>query len=117
MGEVIKLRAREIELGRGPGQQVRVVYEGEKVVVQIPDPYSYISRRHAKIYYDRGEWKLVDLGSLNKTAVYRRGKWHIVWRGHREISDAFKLENGDVIALAYDEKLGPYVQLVFRAKT
>ncbi|MEM4439802.1 MAG: FHA domain-containing protein, partial [Pyrobaculum sp.] len=73
-----------------------------------------ISRRHALIYRREGRWYIKDLGSRNKTAVYRDKKWHLVYRGYMSESQPFELKNGDVVAICYDEQYGPYIQITIK---
>ena len=66
------------------------------------------------IFRKGDKWFLKDLGSLNKTAVYRDGRWIEVYRGYKQESPEFELRDGDVIALAYDARKGPYLQVLFK---
>ncbi len=91
-----------------------VVQEGDSYLVKIPDPLCYISRRHAEVFSGPEGWRVRDLGSLNKTAVYSEGAWTELWKRHGEPSDAFLLHGGEWISLAYDSRLGPYLTALFR---
>ncbi|ABN69652.1 FHA domain containing protein [Staphylothermus marinus F1] len=48
-----------------PGEYVLGRYPTNDIV--IPDPY--VSRRHARIFYENGEWYIEDLDSTNGTIV------------------------------------------------
>jgi len=73
----------------------------------------HISKHHARIYVEPNKRVfIVDLGSLNKTAIRRQG-------GKFEIlipNKSYELEEGDEIAIVYNEKLGPYRTLSFNKK-
>jgi len=99
-------------IGRADDERMDLKLEGE--FLYIYDPERYISRRHAELAEIQGRWYIRDLGSINRTAVYRGGRWHVVWRGRGVTSQWFELKNGDVIALGYDEEKGPYVHITVR---
>ncbi|RLG69555.1 MAG: hypothetical protein DRO04_03225 [Candidatus Iainarchaeum archaeon] len=106
-GIEIPIMSKEIIIGRS--KNVDVVLDDRY------DPLHYISRRHARIFLGSdGNWYIQDLGSLNKTAVYRAGfGWRIVWRGYKVPSEPFRLRNGDIIAIVFKEGKGPYLTLTF----
>lgn len=93
------------------GDFVDMYREGRDLFLAVPDPQRHIEKRHVKIFEHGRRWFVQDLGSLNKTAIYRGGRWHVVHRGKGRPSDPFELLNGDIISLAYDERKGPYLQL------
>jgi len=83
----------------------------EDEALYIYDPEKYISRKHVEIVPSAGNWFIRDLGSINGTAIIRQGKAHLIWAGPQNPSPYFQLQSGDVIALAYDEKKGPYLTI------
>ena len=97
-------------------QRVYTWTEGDIKRIGIVDPQCYIGRKHAEIYEAGGKWYIRDLGSLNKTAIIREKKSRIivVWKARKQISLSVQLKDGDIIALAYDEKLGPYFTFTFK---
>ena len=99
-------------IGRTDEEEMDLKMEGE--LLYIYDPDKYISRRHLELAEIQGRWYIRDLGSTNKTAVYRDGRWHLVWRGRGATSRWFELRDGDVIALGYDEEKGPYILITVR---
>lgn len=88
--------------------------EGDAVILKIPDPLCYVSRKHAEIFHGAGGWYVRDLGSLNKTAIYSNGVWTELWKRQGERSQPVRLSGGEWISLAYDAKLGPYITALFR---
>ncbi|MCC6021193.1 MAG: FHA domain-containing serine/threonine-protein kinase [Thermoproteaceae archaeon] len=114
---MIKARAVSVQggtlyIGRTDKEEMDLKVEGE--LLYIYDPDKYISRRHLELAEIQGKWYMRDLGSTNKTAVYRGGKWHLVWRGRGATSRWFELNDGDVIALGYDEEKGAYILITVR---
>jgi len=99
-------------IGRADDEKLDLKIEGE--VLYIYDPDRYISRRHVELAEIQGRWYIRDLGSTNRTAVYRGGEWHVVWRGRGVTSPWFELKDGDVIALGYDREKGPYILVTVR---
>ena len=99
-------------IGRTDDKEMDLKIEGE--VLYIYDPDKYISRRHLELAEIQGRWYMRDLGSTNRSAVYRGGKWHLVWRGRGATSQWFELRSGDVIALGYSDDKGPYMQITVR---
>ncbi|MCX6659388.1 MAG: hypothetical protein NTX81_03270, partial [Candidatus Bathyarchaeota archaeon] len=57
----------------------------------------------------QGDFWVEDLHSLNSTAVGRRGSWLQLPTGRSE-----RLQDSDVIALAYKDKKGPYRTITFK---
>ncbi len=105
-GTVFPLKSGRAKIGRHPSCDIYIPPE--------LDPYNYVSRFHAEIYQaPNGKWMLRDLGSKNRTAIYREGRWVIVWSGRHRVSDPVELRNGDIIALGYSETRGPYITAVF----
>lgn len=78
--------------------------------VAIYDPERFISRHHFRIEVKEDEVMLLDLGSTNGTAVRRKGDREFKYLGDRKKpqKEPFKLEPGDVVALSYDSRKGPY---------
>lgn len=75
-------------------------------------PY-YISRVAAAVIHRREDgWYLEDRNA-NRMAVYRRGQWVYI-RGRGEPAGEIKLEDGDLIALAYSPGRGPYITMTFK---
>ena len=85
-------------------------YQPPDVSIDDPPPGACISRHHARVFIDsRGDCCVEDLASLNNTAVGRGGSWFILPRGRSE-----RLQDADVIALAYKHKKGPYRTITFK---
>lgn len=84
-GESQRIIVDEIELGRDPRCQVR-----------FDEQFITVSRRHAAIVRDGGNWKLIQLSRTNSTYL----------NGHK-IENEWYLQNGDEIQLATNgPKLG-----------
>jgi len=80
----------------------------------LEDPKSYISKHHARIYVGANhEVHIVDLNSLNRTALKRQGKDFEILTPKL----GYHLEDGDEIAIVYDKKKGPYKILRFYKKS
>jgi serine/threonine protein kinase len=86
--------------------------------VLVDDPKNFISRHHCRVEVTRDEVLLYDLGSTNGTAVRRKGESEFSFLGNRKNPQktGFKLEPGDQIALAFDQKIGPYRIAEFRKR-
>ncbi len=67
---VPELKGRELELPFDVFPVINIGRHPENVVC-IPDPY--ISRFHAKIYYEEGKFLIEDVGSTNGTYIYDKG--------------------------------------------
>jgi serine/threonine protein kinase len=79
--------------------------------VAIEDPKRFISKHHARIYMEPNRKVfLVDLGAKNKTALRREGEKYQILVPNR----SYKLKDGDEVALAYNDSLGPYKTLTFK---
>jgi len=111
-GRTIAVPGGRVYIGRSDERKVDLVLEGE--FLYIYDPDKYISRRHVEIAEIHGRWYVRDLGSTNRTAVYRGGSWFYVWRGKGVTSQWFELKDGDILALGYDDEKGPYILLTVR---
>ena len=90
-------------IGRGDGNSLK-----------INDPYRYVHRYHCLIYYNayaasyyirplEEKWR----HKYNYPHVYRDGRYI-------KINDAFRLEDGDRIALCYNVRRGPYIEYIFK---
>jgi len=91
--------------------------------IYIPDPVPYVSRYHAKIFYDSYErsWIIIDDSSTNGTVVIRGGQVNEVFTGKAPQKGArgpkkFKLQDGDIIGLAWSQTKGAYIQLEFEVR-
>lgn len=78
--------------------------------IAISDPAKFISSYHTRIYEQKGEYWVEDLGSLNGTFIT-----HDPQAGFSKLSPKSprKLRDNDPIALCYHPRLGPYVTLKF----
>lgn len=110
----LRVKGREVYINQGqliigrtddPAKDLRI--EGN--ILYIYDENRYISRQHAEIAEMYGRWYIRDLGSVNKTAVYRGERWYPVWGGRGVTSQWVELGQGDLIALGYDDVKGPYL--------
>jgi serine/threonine protein kinase len=111
-GRSIAIPGGRVYIGRGDDNRKDLVLEGE--FLYIYDPDKYISRRHVEIAEIHGRWYIRDLGSTNRTALYRDGNWIYIWRGKGVTSQWFELRDGDIIALGYDNAKGPYMLVTVR---
>jgi serine/threonine protein kinase len=84
--------------------------------VLIEDPKNFISRHHFRIEVRENEALLYDLNSTNGTAVRHKDESNFNFLGNRTKPQraGFKLDPGDQIALAYDQKMGPYKTAEFQ---
>ena len=73
-GAQILLDAGEVSVGRDPENQISLHAEG-------------VSRRHARVFADRGHWLVEDLGSTNGTRV-----------NNSELKEIKRLRDGDTVA-------------------
>ncbi len=101
---------------RQPEKPFTVVVDGRQMMILIHDPKRYVSRYHLELVRKEDGWYLRDLGSLNRTALLVEGRWIVVHAGHRRPSNPVKLGKDNIIALGYDDKLGPYITLRFRTE-
>lgn len=87
----------------------------DPLTVAIRDPNRYVSRHHIRIEVTELGAFLNDLGSTGGTAACRKSEQKYEFLGDRENPQKkpFKLQSGDKIALAYDEKKGPYKTALF----
>jgi len=104
-----------------PGKKATVTI-GRRADISLDDPYGYLEERHVEIQYDEGNdvWLIRDLGSVNGTAIKRRGNFIVVSPGCRHMcpgppSRPVELQDGDEIVLAFSEALRlPYIFLKFK---
>ncbi len=95
---------------------------GRRADISLDDPYGYLEERHVEIQYDERSdtWLIRDLGSVNGTAIRRRGSFIVVSPGCRRTcpgtpSRPVELQDGDEIVLAFEEVLRlPYIDLKFK---
>ena len=107
LGQSVYVDQGQLIIGRTEDKEKHLKIEGH--YLYIYDENRYISRQHAEIAEISGRWYIRDLGSVNKTAVYRNGEWIQVWKGRGTTSQWVELRHGDLIALGYDESKGPYM--------
>jgi serine/threonine protein kinase len=82
--------------------------------IAINDPESYISRHHARVKMSQnGECFIEDLHAVSGTAIR-----HANSSGFERLQSGrdYRLQNGDVIALAYSLTRGPYMTISFHGK-
>ncbi len=84
--------------------------------IKIIDPQRWIGRKHARLFLKNNQWYLQDLGSLNKTAIFENGEWKTIWEGRHKPSEPYPLKEKNIIALAYNKRLGPYLTFTFITK-
>jgi len=111
-GRSVAIPGGRVYIGRIDDSRKDLALEGE--FLYIYDPDKYISRRHVEIAEIQGRWYIRDLGSTNRTALYRGGSWIYIWRGKGVTSQWFELKDGDIIALGYDDAKGPYILATVR---
>lgn len=120
--EVAKLTKPSLQLGGithtlyiKPGGHMKIGrtagFSGAKKETEISIRNEYVSDVHARIERDDNNYFVKDMYSLNGTAVYMRdkGKWMKLDRGQK-----WRLSNGDKVALGYNKKRGPCIELIFR---
>jgi serine/threonine protein kinase len=126
-GEPILLEVPRIILGRDRSydnipydvsrkKKVNIIKERDRMFIKIPDPKRFISSIHLEIFEKNGKWFIKDLGSLNKTALFLKDRWIVIWRGYKIESSEYSIEDGQMISLAYDDNLGPYFIITFKEK-
>lgn len=99
-------------VGRTNDPKMDLKLEGD--ILYIYDPNRYISSRHIELVKRHDGWYVRDLGSLNGTAIVRNNTLITLWKNYGKPSNLLKLENGDVISLAYREDKGHYVAITVR---
>lgn len=73
------------------------------------NPAHMIDRHHMRIWIDRnGKPCVVNNDPKRRSAVHRNGAWRPIPSGKK-----FMLQDGDHIALLYNEQKGPYLSLTF----
>jgi pSer/pThr/pTyr-binding forkhead associated (FHA) protein len=114
-GVTFELRSPAVDVGRQhvcDGSCKSLGYTNQNQI-RITDPQKFIEKHHARIWVDSsGQCYLEDLGSTNRTAVK-----HTEGTDEFRVLKAFekeKLEDQDVVALAYGQARGPYVTFTFR---
>jgi len=117
-GVFLKIKGRSIEIrddviiGRTNDPSRDLVVRDNRL--EIYDPNRYISKDHAEIRFMGGAPFIRDLGSLNGTAIYRRGRWSVISKGYKVPGDWVELRNGDIVSFAYSEERGPYLVALVR---
>jgi serine/threonine-protein kinase len=111
-GVVYELRPGCVQVGRAHecDRGCRAQGYANPIQVRILDTQNFVEKHHAKIVVDSsGLCSIEDLKSVNRTAV-KRGK-----SPFRLLSPSVpeRLEDGDIIGLAYSPKRGPYVTFRF----
>lgn len=108
------IKTSHVILGRTDNPKEDLKVEGN--TIYIYDRLQYISRRHAEIAQFHGQWYVRDLGSTNGTAVLKES-WVPISKRKGEPGPWHPLQDGDVIALGYEEAKGPYELVGVRLKT
>jgi serine/threonine protein kinase len=79
--------------------------------IRIADPQRFIEKHHARLWVQEdGTCLLEDLKSVNKTALKSKSAKYTLLNPH----DKVKLQDSDMIALAYSLTRGPYMTFQFR---
>jgi pSer/pThr/pTyr-binding forkhead associated (FHA) protein len=73
--------------------------------IRIDDPDQVVSRVHAKIFKDSGQYWIEDMNSRHGTFVYQNNQYKKIQK--------WALYDGDVIVLCYDPKKGKGLPLMF----
>jgi len=126
VGPYLLINGRRVALD--PGRAYIIGTEAShEADIRLPEPElrrsgrTYISRRHARIWYDRSRrrWLIQDLGSVNGTKIIRGGQEIVVYFGCRgncpgQPSQPYELRSGDQIVFAFRESTGdPYIIVEF----
>lgn len=87
--------------------------------VVILDEERYVGKHHAKLQVDpRGFCWIEDLHSLNGTAILRAsknaaGRTPVFYFELLSPGRGYKLLNGDIVALSYNQTRGPYLTISY----
>jgi len=111
-GQLYELKPGIVDIGRAHACRADCISQGytKPLQVRIIDNQNFIEKHHARIWIDQsGGCSIEDLKSVNRTAI-KHGKvpFKILSPSVRET-----LKDGDIIALAYSPKRGPYLTFGF----
>lgn len=85
--------------------------------IKFPDPDPrgpFISRRHARIYLRGGQFWIEDLGSVNGTFIVYTDPYGKAQYKRLSPKNPWALQDNDLVALCFDNTLGPYVTFKFQ---
>ena len=115
------IRGSKVIVGRNPKNNfIMVLQEDGSYEDVLLDKERYVSRYapsfgkygQIEIYRSGSSWLIERKSSVNMPAIYRGGAIHKL----DKVGATFKLQDGDVIALAYDDSKGPYITLTFKVR-
>ena len=115
------IKGSSVIVGRNPRNNfIMVLQEDGSYEDVLLDKEKYVSRYdpsigkygQIEIYRSGSEWFIERKSSVNTPIIYRGGAVHKL----DKVGATFKLQDGDVIALAYDSAKGPYITLTFKVK-
>jgi serine/threonine protein kinase len=85
--------------------------------IKFPDPDPrgpFISRHHARIYLRGGQYWIEDLNSVNGTYIVYTDQYGKAQYKKLSPKSPWALQDNDLVALCYDDVLGPYVAFKFQ---
>jgi len=85
---------------------VMTIGRSENADIRIPDPDMLVSRIHARIYKDKGQYWIEDNNSTHGTFIYQKGQYKKIQK--------WALYDGDVIVLCHDPQGGKEFPLKFK---
>jgi len=85
--------------------------------IKFPDPDPrgpFISRHHARIYSRGGQYWIEDLNSVNGTYIVYTDQYGKAQYKKLSPKSPWALQDNDLVALCYDDVLGPYATFKFQ---
>jgi serine/threonine-protein kinase len=112
-GLIYELKPGVVDVGRAHECHGDCRSQGhtKPIQVRIMDHQNFIEKHHARIWVDsNGRCSIEDLKSVNRTAVK-----HVQSTAFKVLAPSTQepLQSGDIVALAYTPRRGPYVMFAF----
>ncbi|MFP3872416.1 MAG: protein kinase domain-containing protein [Candidatus Saliniplasma sp.] len=115
--EILIINGKKYQLSNYSLEENDPLTVGRDGDITINDPRGYVSRIHCSIYKDDRGWTWVEDGLIKKGRRLRsKNGTYIYLKSQRKFKevDRWVLYDGDIIALGYRKKKGPWFEMIYK---